>query len=489
MVAVLQPATSSNSNPITDANGVLRDAVDDARWFVTDYMGGALWAMSDEQLRASLGDAEVLRSVLATAEAEVFAELERRTSAFDAETDLRRTQRVSNRRASRRASTSRHIASHEPTRDALACGSITAEHADALCDAENEHEGAAGDLIEKATQQGPDRFRDTVRRHCRERDGDEGASAAQKQFNRRSGKVFTKDDGMGVHTFELDPESNEAGIRALAYWIRRLKDLPPPPGAPESSVHDDIALIKASGRQLMADAYIAMGNASLQAGLNGAWAAPAARLLVMADYSVITQTLTGRLPDGTSLAPATIRRIACDAEILPGVFGGASEPLDLGLEFRLVSPAQRSALEARDRGCRGCGAHPAFCQAHHIVHWADFGPTNLENLVLLCSKCHHLVHEGNHRVDRLADGEFGLVRNTTPTGNPRYDVIAEYEAQLEMHRPRPATSIDPESVRATALIGDAEHWWDTPESHEAGHCCRRQPSGDDDGDGRPRADR
>ena len=421
------------------------DAAGTADWFVVDFIGPMAWAMTDEELRDSLSRAEVLRSVLTAAEAEVFAELERRSSPHDAETDLRRAQRVSSRTARRRATTARHVAVHEPTRAALTDGTVTSEHAAALSDAEAEHAGAAGELLEAATRQGPELFRETVRRHVRDRDGDDGASTATKQFRRRSGKVFTNDEDMAA-----------------------------------TDINQDLTLVKTTGRQMLADAYADMAAASLAAGAKGASAAPAARLLLVVDYNAVTGALTGRLPNGTSLSPATVRRVACDAAVIPAVFDGPGQPLDIGAELRLVTPGQRAALEARDGGCRGCGAHPAFCQAHHIIHWADFGPTNIANLVLLCSTCHHLVHEGDHVVDKLPSGELALKRKTVPKGDPMSDTVDDYAAGLDMRWPKSAREVDSDTAQATALIGDDEYWWDTPEDHESGHCCQRQSASEDD---------
>ncbi len=78
---------------------------------------------------------------------------------------------------------------------------------------------------------------------------------------------------------------------------------------------------------------------------------------------------------GEPLHPETVRRMACDARVVPVVLDGRSEPLDVGRACRTVSPAQRRALTIRDRGCvfPGCDRPPGWCDGHHIVHWADGG--------------------------------------------------------------------------------------------------------------------
>jgi Domain of unknown function (DUF222)/HNH endonuclease len=92
--------------------------------------------------------------------------------------------------------------------------------------------------------------------------------------------------------------------------------------------------------------------------------------------------------------PALARRIACDGSIRRVVLAGRSEPLDVGRRTPVVSPALRRAVFVRDRECRfpGCDRPHSWCDAHHVVHWADGGPTALANLILLCWRHHRMVH-------------------------------------------------------------------------------------------------
>ena len=100
--------------------------------------------------------------------------------------------------------------------------------------------------------------------------------------------------------------------------------------------------------------------------------------------------------DGKPVTPATIRRITCDAGIIPIVLGSESEPLDIGRKTRTIPTGIRRAIEHRDAGCTwtGCGAPVSWCDAHHLIHWADGGPTSLNNLALLCRKHHTATHNG-----------------------------------------------------------------------------------------------
>lgn len=101
--------------------------------------------------------------------------------------------------------------------------------------------------------------------------------------------------------------------------------------------------------------------------------------------------------DGTPIPIDTMRRLCCDAEIVPTVLGGNGRVLDHGRSRRTASPEQRQALRAMHRGCAhpDCNVGFSACRIHHIRWWwRDRGPTDLDNLIPLCERHHHLVHEG-----------------------------------------------------------------------------------------------
>jgi hypothetical protein len=108
---------------------------------------------------------------------------------------------------------------------------------------------------------------------------------------------------------------------------------------------------------------------------------------------------------GGTVSIQTARRICCDADIIPIVMRGRSQPLDVGRRQRLVTGPLRRALIARDRGCAapGCDRPPEWCEAHHLVHWVNGGATSLDNTALVCG-CHHtLIHQGEWAI-RMIDG-------------------------------------------------------------------------------------
>ncbi|MET9311990.1 DUF222 domain-containing protein [Kribbella sp. NPDC003505] len=129
------------------------------------------------------------------------------------------------------------------------------------------------------------------------------------------------------------------------------------------------------------------------------------------DLKAATADAVGRTVYSGGLSAATIRRLACDANIIPLVLGSNSEPLDVGRRVRLVTKAMRRALEARDRGCVVCGAPPVMCDAHHLISWIDGGDTKVSNLALLCRRHHTDLHKGRWHIT-ITNGEVHVTRPT-----------------------------------------------------------------------------
>jgi hypothetical protein len=129
---------------------------------------------------------------------------------------------------------------------------------------------------------------------------------------------------------------------------------------------------------------------------------------------VHADTCRGHLHDGPELALDTVRRLCCDSGGREVVVNG-SLPIDLGRSTRQVSAKQRLFLLVRDGGCvfPGC-TQRRWVDAHHIVHWLDGGPTDVTNLVMVCNRHHHAVHEGGYRVALATTGAIWF----RPDGEP-----------------------------------------------------------------------
>jgi hypothetical protein len=130
----------------------------------------------------------------------------------------------------------------------------------------------------------------------------------------------------------------------------------------------------------------------------------------------------GRTLHGTPLPGLVVRKLTCDANIHRVITDGASSILDYGRSTRSIPPAVYTSLVLRDLGCRfpGCDRPAEWCEGHHIRHWEDGGTTDLSNLVLLCSKHHHVIHTKAWHIKLRPDGALevthpdGTVRTSSP---------------------------------------------------------------------------
>ncbi|MGW6196112.1 DUF222 domain-containing protein [Kribbella sp. NPDC055110] len=136
------------------------------------------------------------------------------------------------------------------------------------------------------------------------------------------------------------------------------------------------------------------------------------------DLKAMTADAIGQTVYGNGLSAATIRRLACDAKVIPIVLGSNSEPLDVGRAERLVTRAMRRALNTRDRGCVVCGAPPILCDAHHLISWIDGGDTKINNLVLICRRHHRDLHHG-HWTITITNGQVHVATPAWADPPPR----------------------------------------------------------------------
>ena len=137
-----------------------------------------------------------------------------------------------------------------------------------------------------------------------------------------------------------------------------------------------------------------------------------------------------QLVDNGSLADIPVesyRRMACTAAIIPIVLNSAGVVVDQGRQIRLANRAQRRALRTMYDTCAipDCGVRSKHCEPHHIAWWQNGGATDLHNLLPLCSKHHHNVHEDRWKLDMHADRAFtitypdGHVQTTGPPATAR----------------------------------------------------------------------
>ncbi|MEO0495009.1 MAG: HNH endonuclease, partial [Actinomycetota bacterium] len=276
---------------------------------------------------------------------------------------------------------------------ALGSGEISGAHVDLLARTAKRTSVdavASGELLEVARAKPADAMRqqvtDFVRTHSR--DADLAARRQRQLADRRA--VFVQDD-MGVLHAEFDDTTFaqvKAAVDAEADRLFR-----------SDGGRDGAAEVR-TPQQRRADAL-----ASLILDGRGSSGPPAVRNQMIV---VVQDDGSGHIPGVGPLPKAEIERLACGSDLIGLVLSQDGQPLWLGSAVRLASDDQWRALIVRDGGCIGCGVEPSRCEAHH-VHWVrDGGPTDIDNLVLVCSHHHHLIHDKGWRVLRGGDGRWTL---------------------------------------------------------------------------------
>lgn len=217
-----------------------------------------------------------------------------------------------------------------------------------------------------------------------ERDGEMQAMA---QARARDFSERASTGGITEFVWRLDPEG-----AAVVHAVTMSLAAKPCP--------DDAGPDPRSPGQRRCDALLGVLKRGMAAG-DGVHTNGAATMLVRIDHAVLDGQVRGlgRTSTGEQLTVGALRRLACEADLLPAVYGSASQVLDLGRAARLATRAQHLALGIRDTGCTmpGCSMPAQFCIAHHVTWWSRGGRTDLGNLALLCGRHHGLVHDRDLR--------------------------------------------------------------------------------------------
>ena len=277
----------------------------------------------------------------------------------------------------------------------LAAGRISTEHADTLANAaaklDDDDQRAAlfdrqGELAEHAAAETPGQFGRTVQKVVDRLSADGGLDRSERQRAAASLTYGMNDEtGMGWIRAELHPDDYQKVARRLDAEVATLRQRP----ENEGLRHDQLAAKAGFG-------LICGGRAT---------STPPAEVIVLVDHETITTGLHDHsiieYADGTMLPVETARRHACTANIIPVVLDSDGMPLDVGRGARHATPAQRRALRSMYRTCAvgGCDRGFDHCEIHHLLEWDQHdGPTDLDNLLPLCSYHHHRAHEGRWRL-------------------------------------------------------------------------------------------
>jgi hypothetical protein len=232
----------------------------------------------------------------------------------------------------------------------------------------------------------------------------ESAPVAQRVWERRS-LTFWRDHAHGTLrlTVELPIEEGELITKALDCAVAAGEVS----AGVEPGINGETQGI--AWRAQQADALVAVVKAYLDGGGAGG------ERSCTADHSLVVVHVDDaalRAEAGRSDLPLeTVRRLTCDGAVLTVVEDEHGNPLDVGRKQRTVPTALKRALHARDRGCTFPGCHRQhYLDAHHLQHWSNGGETNLENLTLLCTYHHRLLHEGGFKVEREGDAALRFLR-------------------------------------------------------------------------------
>ena len=333
------------------------------------------------------------------------------------------------------------------TAQALVDGELSPAHAQVLAHGTQDlpdHLAAEAEpvLLAAARRLDPPRLRRVVAHLLAVADPEGADAQAERRHQRRGLWLAATWEGMVAVDGLLEAEAGQILLAALE------------PLARPADAHDD-----RSGDQRRADALCELARRNLEAGQLPQTGGVRPQLLVTVDLDSLLGrpgTLGGDAGWAGPLGPEACRRLACDGAVTrvlvtrhptnhhhhasygtddhdhpattarvaraawrPGSrrrpdgsprpwVVAPTQPLEVGRTSRVVTAAQRAALVVRDGGCAmaGCQRPPAWCEAHHLQHWLHGGPTDLDNLALICRAHHRAVHEGGWRLHRDPDGRL-----------------------------------------------------------------------------------
>ena len=298
--------------------------------------------------------------------------------------------------------------------DAVSSGQTSGEHVDALArhlgkltDEQRAGLDLAG-LVERSKDLPPETFDRLVKRTADAAIGDHGLGDTKaKQAASEFRHWFDQAAGMGRFAGSLDPERYEALTNAVDHQMSALAAASGETVAKTKNLAATalvaLALNGGDARRRLPSVAVVVDERTLRAG---------------AHAGSVAQTAAGH-----DLPPESIARLCCDATLRRVTLDDRGIPVNVGRKYRTATDAQWTALNAIYSTCAwdGCTAPISWCQAHHIRPWEHGGPTDLNNLLPLCSRHHHRVHEGQWNIKLKPDRSLqihrpdGALAATVPT--------------------------------------------------------------------------
>ena len=288
----------------------------------------------------------------------------------------------------------------------LEAGGVSGAHVDVLANAlsglkPEDQEALAADadrLVAIAERCTPEEFAKVLRREVARLDARSGEERLIRQrSNTRLRYWFDRDTGMWHLRGEFDPETGLHLQGRIDNTVEALFHAAVPDTCPTGDAkHDHL--------RGLALAQLILGGRSDIDGDTNADTGRKIDVCVVIDLDTLLHGLHDHslIDNGTTadLPIESYRRMACNAAIIPIVLNSDGVIVDMGREIRLANRAQRRALRAMYDTCAipGCTVKSSHCQPHHIHWWRHGGPTDLHNLVPLCSRHHHHAHEGGWKL-------------------------------------------------------------------------------------------
>ena len=290
--------------------------------------------------------------------------------------------------------TARQVEQLPRTEEALARGEIGYQHAVAMARTA-EHVGAAqvrkaeSKLLKAAESMDPGQFVGVAKDFEHQVDAESALTEANRAHQRRYLQIGEAMSGLVRIEGQVTPDAGAIIRTAIEPYAKPSKG-------------DE----RTTG-QRMADALLEVcrrGGTGLVSGNGGG---PRPQLIITAAVDTlagIDGAPAGQLEWGGTVSAETVRRLACDSAITR-ITGLGELEWEITHASRTIPPSTRRALVARDHHCvfRGCDRPAPWCDGHHLIFWADGGPTKLENLGLVCGPHHRKVHEEGWTLKREDD--------------------------------------------------------------------------------------
>jgi hypothetical protein len=320
---------------------------------------------------------------------------------------------------------SRRLGEHPATEAAFLAGAVDADQARVVVEAvealpawveDDDRERAERHLLDEAAHHDAKKLSRLAKHLLAVIDPEAADAELAKAIEREEAEAARKtmfrivDDGKGVchGSFRIPSLHGAMLTKALhALASPRLQD-----PIPREVVDDDGRVEPRATAEVLGEAFCQLLERFPVKKLPKAGGMNATVVVTIGLDKLLAGLGAGTLDTGGFLSVGQVRRLACQAGIIPAVLGSKSEVLDAGRKVRFHTEVQRTMLTVRDHGCTtlGCDRPAAWCHAHHDIPFSEGGPTDVQHGRLLCPRHHTLVHHPDYAVTNAGDGKIRLTR-------------------------------------------------------------------------------